>query len=42
MWVKFGGPDNGKGCYLWPMAIWNILQPFGINVLWPFGNLVAI
>jgi hypothetical protein len=23
------------------MAIWNILQPFGI-FLWPFGNLVGI
>jgi hypothetical protein len=22
------------------MAIWNILYPFGIHILWPFGNLI--
>jgi hypothetical protein len=24
------------------LAIWNILRPFGMCILWPFGNLVEI
>jgi hypothetical protein len=40
-WVNFGGPSNEKSWYiLWPLeyitAIWNKLQPFGIN----YGHLV--
>jgi hypothetical protein len=34
IWVYFGGPWNGKGWYVYSLAIWNIL--------WPFGNLAAI
>jgi hypothetical protein len=34
IWVNFGGPGNFKS--------WYILWPFGIPILRPFGNLLAI
>jgi hypothetical protein len=34
--VNFGGPLNGKGLYLYSIAICNILREFGIF----YGNLV--
>jgi hypothetical protein len=30
---KFGGPWNGKSCY--------VLWPFGIHYIWPFGTLCS-
>jgi hypothetical protein len=34
IWVHFVGAWNGKS--------WYTLRPFGIGILWPLGNLVAI
>jgi hypothetical protein len=29
IWVNFGGLWNGKGCYVYSLAIWNMVLPFG-------------
>jgi hypothetical protein len=34
IWVNFGGSSNGRSYF---MAVWSILRPFGIGILWPFG-----
>jgi hypothetical protein len=46
IWVKFGGPWNGKGWYIiWPFGIYSSHLEYILairNILWPFGNLVVI
>jgi hypothetical protein len=42
IWANFGWYWNEKGCYLYYIAIWNVCISAIWNILWAFGNLVAI
>jgi hypothetical protein len=47
LWVNFGRLLNGKGFFLFTMAIWNIVRPFGIfyghlAIKWKFGAFSSV